>query len=983
VADQRDGTRGEVLVGRARELARLVGFLDDAVAGDSRLVLCSGEAGIGKTRLAEEAVLVASERGVRVAWARSTDDEMSVPFGMWRIALPDAESDPPGRPGSSARPDLWPAFVVDAARPAMIAGLSSGVEERFELFNNVSQRLADAAAPCGLLLVLDDIQWADEASLVLLRHVARQSRGTRMLILATWRIPGSVNDARNERILELAADASTKRIELLRLGAEGVGELLGSTGLALPADQIGALHVETGGNPFLVREMALMLSERPRGGPGGFGAVPIAVRDATAHRLRRLSESGRALLRDAAVAGNRFSIGIVAQMLDTPVLSLLDAVDECVRAGFLVAGDRPGEHRFTHALVRSAVMAQISAADQVRLHNAAGDAIERLFQGQQWAHLAEFAHHRVSGSLPGDRARAVLACEAAGDAATADLAFEEAARQFRAALTVGDEEIATADRDRLELALVAALYRSGDLPGWHDVAIGLAERAERRSDRLLLARLAVVMDATGDVAWDSQVCRVCEQALSGRDLSDKLRTRVLARYAQTLVYRSDYERAGETSRQALDLAESVGDPAVVVEALRARQLACSAPDGSAERALLAVRMLEMAELLRNVTVEMWGRLWRIDRLFETGQLVAVASELLDLASCIERVHQPEARWHLLENSATLAHATGRYEDATRLAGDAYAVMSQMGHPLAIGAYAVVLGQVGMHIGFGPSGQAALMAQLPPHLAPGSVPTSGVASVFPALSVALIRAQEGDHDGAAQAYEQAGPVRSWNPTAALRLSAWAHGLRVAIELGRMDDVAYLATMFEPFRGRHVANGAGSGVYMGPVELALGQAESALALLDTAIEDLENAVVICQANGARGYVVEASIELCAALARRGEFDDRKRCAALLESAGGNAAQLGMHVLTKRASKIQSLLSSSGDRHPKLSPRELEVANLVGEGYTNKKIADILFISERTAQNHVQHILTKLGFSNRSQVAVWASELSHQPGPAVPKE
>ena len=963
-----DGIRRNSLVGREREMARVTGLLDDAVAGHGRLVFCSGEAGIGKTRLAEEAASVAAERGMCVAWARSSDSESAPPFGMWRLALSEFVSNRSAKQRSFSGPDLWPAVVGGSTK---LGGLESGVEERFELFNKVGQRLGEAAEPFGLLLVLDDIQWADEASLALLSHLGRQSRRTSILILATWRTPGSSNDARHERILELSADASTERIDLHGLPPENVGDIVRSAGFALSPMQTEAMHAQTGGNPFFVRELALMLTEQPINDSDPSTRVPTSIRDATTYRIGRLGEHDRAVLHAAAVAGNSFSIGVVAQMLDVAVLSLLDSFEACERAGFLVAGDRPREHRFTHALVRSAVIAQITTADQIRLHNKAGDAIERLFEGQHRAHLAELAHHRVSGSLPGDRSRAVSACEAAGDVAAAELAFEDAARQYRAALAVGGTELFEADRDRLELSLVVSLYRSGDLPAWHGAAIDLAQRAERRGDRLLLARIATAMEATGDVAWDSQVSRVCVQALNGSDLPDAVRANVLARYAQALAYRSEYERAGSTSRDALDLAESTGDPSVVVEALRARQLACSAPEGSDERVLLAIRMREMGEQMRNATVEMWGRLWQVDTLFETGQLAMVPSALIDLSSCIERVHRPEARWHLLEYSAVAAHAAGRYEDAIRLAGQAFEVMRHMGHPLAVGGYAVVLGQVGMHIGFGASGQAELMANIPQHLAPGTVPRTGMASVFPALSIALICAQDGDRDKAAQAYEQAGPVRSWNPTAALRLAAWAHGLPVAIDLARTADIAYLATMFEPFRGRHVANGAGPGVYMGPVELWIGRARGALGQGEAAIEDLAGAVAICEANGARGYAVEAKIELAAALARRGAAGDRDRCAALLETANDAAAQLGMHVMTKRASEIRSRLATGVATHPVLSPRELEVAKLVGEGLTNKQIAKTLYLSERTAQNHVQHILTKLGFANRAQIAAWSRD------------
>ena len=207
--------------------------------------------------------------------------------------------------------------------------------------------------------------------------------------------------------------------------------------------------------------------------------------------------------------------------------------------------------------------------------------------------------------------------------AAEDLAFEEAARLYRQALIVGREEISETERGRLELALARVLYRSGDLPGWHDSVIGVARRAERRGDRLLLARAALEMDATGGTEWDSEICRICEQALAGSGLADEVRARVLARYAQALVYRGEYGRGAEVSREALDAAERAGDPAAVVDALRARQLACSGPEGSGERAALAARMLDVAGQVRDAWVEMWGRLWRIDTLFEAGLLAQI------------------------------------------------------------------------------------------------------------------------------------------------------------------------------------------------------------------------------------------------------------------------------------------------------------------------------------------------------------------------
>ena len=958
------------MVGRDRELARVTGLLDDAVAGAGRLMLCTGEAGIGKTRLAEELAAAALARAVPVAWARAADRDSSPPYGLWRLVLAEAAIRT-GTGDGGPRPDLWSQVFGDAERPALA---DSGSAYRFALFAEVRRRLAATAAPAGLLLVLDDLQWADEASAVLLTELVRQLRGTRILVFASYRTAPGPGDRGDQALLRMSAEANAERLDLPGLPAQAIGDLLRATGLPAPPEQVDEVHAETGGNPFLVRELARMLVDRGR---GGAGSVPGRVIDATAHRLTQVSQSARELLQTAAVAGNSFSVGVLARMLDVPVLSLLGPLDECRVAGFVVAGDQPGEYRFSHALVRSAVAARLNADEQRRLHTAAADAIEALYEGQLRPHLTEVARHRVQASLPGDRTdriRAATACEAAAAAAWDALAFEEAVRLYRQALSAGGAEIGEAERDRLELALASALHRGGDLPGAQETATRAGRRAERRRDRAGLARAALTMEASGVPEWDGEICRACEQALAGDDLPDDMRARVSARYAQALVYRGEYGRAEEVSRAALAAAEATGDPATLVEALRARQLACSAPEGLAERIVLAGRMLQAADALGSAWVEMWGRMWRIDTLFETGQLRPIQRELTDLGSCLDRLSGPVGQWQRLESAATLALATGRFTDAERLAREGFKLFSDMGHPVAIGALAVILSQSGLHIGMDRAGLAEAFGHIPASLRPEAVDTTqGIATIFPALTLTLIRLGQGDRAGAEAAYALAGPIQSWTPPAAMRMPAWGHALAVAIDLGRTADIEFLVGRFEPFRGQHVANGAGPGVYMGPVELQLGLAAAALGRLDAAASDLAAAVSICDANGARGYAVQARVELAAVLTRREGPGDLSRARAELDAAAGEAARLGMEPFTERIAALRArrpAAAGAGSAGSPLSPRELEVARLVARGLTNKQIGEALFVAERTAENHVQHILVKLGFSNRSQIAAWAT-------------
>jgi DNA-binding CsgD family transcriptional regulator len=187
-------------------------------------------------------------------------------------------------------------------------------------------------------------------------------------------------------------------------------------------------------------------------------------------------------------------------------------------------------------------------------------------------------------------------------------------------------------------------------------------------------------------------------------------------------------------------------------------------------------------------------------------------------------------------------------------------------------------------------------------------------------------------------------------------------RVASSIGALDDVTKLREWLLPYRGRFVAAGGGFSSFLGPVDLALGRCDASLGHLDAACGDLEVAGTMCRAVGAPGFAVEADTELAAAHAGSG---DHAAAALVARRALPMARTLGMTPWIDRLAGLAAL----PDKVDPLTAREREVASLIAEGLSNRAIADRLVISERTAQNHVQHILTKLGFTNRAQIAAWA--------------
>ena len=212
------------MVGRDRELARVILLLDDAVAGGGRFVLCTGEAGIGKTRLAEEAAAAAAARGMPVAWARAADRGSLPPYGLWQLLLADPAVR--GADDGPAHDGLWSRVFGDAELPVLDDGADSGRTQRFALFAEVRRRLVRAATPGGLLLVLDDLQWADEASAALLCDMVRQLHGMPVLVLGTYREPLGPGESSPEPLLSLSADAGAERVELRGLPVGAVGDML-------------------------------------------------------------------------------------------------------------------------------------------------------------------------------------------------------------------------------------------------------------------------------------------------------------------------------------------------------------------------------------------------------------------------------------------------------------------------------------------------------------------------------------------------------------------------------------------------------------------------------------------------------------------------------------------------------------------------------------------------------------------------------------
>ncbi|MEV4261196.1 AAA family ATPase [Kribbella sp. NPDC049584] len=914
----------EGIVGRQRQLEALRRGLDAACAGAGRIVLCSGEAGIGKTRLAQELVRVAVADACAVAWGRCPEAEGAPAFWPWRQVLHSVDVDP----------------------DAVFGGpVLSSPADRFRLFEDVSDAIGRAAERSALLVVLDDIHRADESSLLVLRHLADRIATTRLLVLAAFR-DDEPSGALSRMLPELLRIPAVERIELQPLQTDEVREQLA---LLAPGVDAAAVAELTGGNPLFVREVARAMAD----GTWRPNRPPHSVLDAVQARLDRVSTDCRGVLQAAAVVGRDFSLALVAAARNEPLARLLPAVDEAVGHGLVDRTD--ADYRFVHVLTRDAVEATLATAERLALHRKVAEALQERFAEDLSDHLADIARHWEQLAPYGEASTARSWAVRAADDAVRHLAYEEGVRLFRNALGF-DERLSADERYRILVALGRAAYFAGDPDGCGEAAVAAMDLARRTASPELMARAALVVEATPDLRVLAK--QLCDEALAalGDDGDVVLRARLLAQRAHLALYDGDLSLTASLSTAALKLA--YGNDRALAEALYARQEACPTPTGAPERLELAGEMLTLARRTNDPRLAMWGEIWRIGALVESGRLMDAAAELAPLRLAAGRVGGPVGAWHLDRVVACVSQARGRFGGAVVAGRRAFDRMRTIEPTPAAGRYFSLQCALAPHIVL--TDDAAAYADEPLEMPPPFVTVTRVQHAFLLLCA-------GRNDVAGTAYEQTGPPTSWVLPPFFRLPGHYYGSLVAAELGRSEDLASLLDLLEPYSGGHVTGGNGV-VYLGPVDLALGRGAAVLGEQDRAVELLESAVEQADRASAQGFAAEARYHLAVTRLARGAPGDRERAEVTGRDAERLVRALGMTAYAVRTEDLVSRLGRT--RSPLLSEREAEVAQLVAKGLTNRQIAEQLVISERTAENHVQHILTKLGFATRSQIAVWSA-------------
>jgi tetratricopeptide (TPR) repeat protein len=649
-------------VGRETELE----LLRDAL-GRGRIVVLAGEPGIGKTRIAEEIAAEAAARGIPVGWGRCWEGDGAPAFWPWIPIIRDhvshSDSDEVNRVIGSSTPEPHAVSSVDPA------------QARFRLFDGIAALLKRAAKEQGLVLLLDDLHWADDASLLLLQFLAPEIAATSVLVIATYRDVELSNKpvlaetlaalARHRHCVQLTLpglrEADVRRYVALTLGAH-VGAELGN-----------ALVQRSEGNPFFLTELVRLLArERSATGvaetlPAG---VPTGIREVIARRLRGHSERCNEILRAAAVLGREPSLAVLQEMRLASSADLLDAVGEAMAGRLLAETDTPGRFRFSHSLIRETLYEGLPLARRVELHRHVGEALEAC-HGTDGAHAAELAHHFAHAATDADGRRAVRHSIRAGTHATAVLAHEEAVAHYRQALAMLElwDPSDGVSRCEIMLGVGEALVRAGEPKAAEDAflrAADLARGLERAED---LARAALGL---GQIErFQDRLSSLLEEALAALGPDDSvLHARVLSRLAVALYWTRAEDRKTALSARAVDMARGLGHTPTLAYALSSRIATLSGPDDVEARLAAATEMVELGERCADRELAMVGRGWCIADRLALADIDQVRHGLDTFTRLADELRHPYFSWWSKAIGTMRALLEGRFADAERGAHDA-------------------------------------------------------------------------------------------------------------------------------------------------------------------------------------------------------------------------------------------------------------------------------------------------------------------------
>jgi class 3 adenylate cyclase/ATP/maltotriose-dependent transcriptional regulator MalT len=905
---------GVGVVGRQDELATLDAAAKRVASGEGReLVFIAGEPGQGKTTLVAEFARRAHEARMTVLLGRC-DEDVGAPYRPFHELLSHLVSHMDEtilRSHISAQ-----GGELDRMVPALRQRLgevppkqSTDAEtERYLLYAAVAGLLEIASTEVPVVLVLDDLHWADKPSLQLLRHLVTHSATQRLLLIGTYRDAELLSSHPLEEALAGLHREPTGVSTINLGGLEDTGVIAfmeAAAGHELDDAGVGLAHQlyrETDGNPFYVAEMLRHLSESGAivqdSATGRWVAaesdqlsLPHSVRTVIGTRVSRLGDQATKVLSTASVIGRDFDVELLCEVTGVDEDDLLDLLDAAERATVVheVEG-QPGRYTFSHALIQHTLYEDLNATRRTRMHRQVGEAIERLHPSEPDEYVGELARHFSLATKPTDVMKAIAYSTRAGDAALKALAPDDGVRYFSQALELCFA--ATGMEPNLRVDLLIALgtaQRQAGIPAFRETLLEAARGAHNLgdSDRMVAAALANsrgYFSSLGQI--DSEKVEVLEAAINALPEADSLeRARLLATLCSELQFGGSSEECLALADEAKAMARRLGDGATLLEVFTRCSPATAIPSRLAPQLVEIVEYSAAADNLGDPLNRFWAATEVAWRAFRSGQFELADERLAVVDSLAARLQQPAIVWLATCRSAARALSLGDLAKAEEVAAAALEVGTSSGQPDAFDVYGIQL--MGTRLQQGRFGEmASLIAE--------------VAEQNPAIpaytaALAVSRLEAGDEVGARHLIERAAAESFVIAEDSGWLDCMVLYARVVIDLGLHEHANTLLDQLAPFHDQVPHNGY---IPHEPVATFLGALATVLGRYKYAELCFKEAENLNTRGGMRFAEAHTKMLWGRMLRLRGDDDDAARAQAMLIEARELAINNGYGAIERHA-------------------------------------------------------------------------------------
>ncbi len=900
------------VVGREVEMQAMTDATKRVAGAEGReVLLISGEAGLGKTTLVAEAARAAFETGACVLFGHCEED-LATPYQLFAEALRHYVTHAPEdqllahvEEHGSELARLVPALAsrIPGLPPSKATDSDT---ERFLLFAAVVSLLAKVSEHQPVVLVLDDLQWADKGSLLLLRHLTTAEQAMRVLTLGTYR---DSELSRSHPLLDTLAalhrQNGVSRIELAGLDDIGVMALMeAAAGHTLDDAGVGLAHAvyhETDGNPFFVSEVLRHLSETGAIYQDAAGrwtsentleqvALPDSVRVVIGARVGRLGQDAERVLSLAAVIGRDFDLDVLARATKSSEDELLDILEAATTASLVrELADTPGHYNFAHALIQHTLYEDLGLTRRARAHRQVAEALEDLCGDHPGSRVGELARHWFSATQPIDLVKAISYSRQAGDAALDALAPADALRYYAQALDLYPQATDPDPVLGLDLAigLGTAQRQMGD-PAYRDTLLGAARRAADLDDTERLVAAALATDrgwfsAAG--AIDAEKIEVLEVALDRLPADNPDRALLLATLCSELTWGSSLARRQALADEALAIAGASGGDATIVRVLNNIFAALLVPSLLEQTLERTADALARAERVGDPVLLSGACSWRAFAAFRAGDIDEMDRCFEITNGLSEQLGQPTLNWGRINALATRALIAGDASQAEQLATEALQLGTDSGQPDA----AIFFGALFMSISL----ERGTMGDLVPLIEQAIVDNPGLPSLNATL--ALAHAMGNRLDEAERLLAEFAAADFDLPMDQLWLIGMVRYAEVATECRDQQCARPLFDRLAPWADQWAGTGAAPGAV---VSYYLGGLGAVLGLYDEADSYFAQAAAVSERMGAKFYAARTNLSWGTMLTERGDPGDTEKARDLLTNAHSVAMTNGYGYIERRA-------------------------------------------------------------------------------------